>query len=787
VQRDHTLFEPVTGVVPHRDVRAAEAVDGLLGVADDEHLARGQSTSHRRRPQASIYGFRGADISGGTTPVTGSTACGHAAPELPHGSPIVAWVNEVFDAVDREGRRGSQPAYSELAAKRGEWQRGSRDPRRRPAPASINQLRAEEADEVARLVALAKAEGWTVDDQRAPDGSRPIRYDDIALLLPTARRSGHIERALDANAVPYRVESRSLVWSTESCASCWPCWAPSTTPPTTSRSSPHYDTGLRLFRRRPRHLAIGGRRLGPPPPHPDGIDAGHPVARAMTGTARLPPRRNDGPVDVLIERVIRSGQLVELAFRTARPRDHWRRLRFVLDQSACVLRRVAARSGSRGLGCAADGRRRNGRRDTRARDGTTTPYASSRSTGPKASSSRWWCWPGSARGNATWAGHRGWRPTASRCRSAQGQPVSRRAGRPRPQARVTRLATRGTGFLYVAARGPATTSWSVCHIPTASTLATATHRSCGPLPETTTGRSLTWFAAFRSATTGARRRRRSRAGVGARECRGARHVACGARRADRVDAGAAGAVGYRHRGAGARAVAHRWRRRGSRRWSTPMPMSMSTRSSASTFRRSDEPSPRRRRSVGAALPRSGRARRAAVGRPRHAGDLSCAGHAVRRHEASASEPRKSRVWRSQRSMRRSSGRLGDPHAVARGHRRRASAGRPVVEGYVDLPVRGRRRPADRRRLQDRRGRRPPELDAAVERYGCSSRRTPSPWPAPPAGRRPRRARVRTRRRPAVEPRGFPTSRGRQGGRGAGHGLISRPRRACRVGGGAQLG
>jgi len=56
---------------------------------------------------------------------------------------------------------------------------------------------------------------------------------------------------------------------------------------------PHYDHRASPFRRRPRHLAIGGGDWDHATRNPDGIDAGHPVARAMTARTTTTPGRND--------------------------------------------------------------------------------------------------------------------------------------------------------------------------------------------------------------------------------------------------------------------------------------------------------------------------------------------------------------------------------------------------------------------------------------------------------------------------------------------------------------
>ena len=57
-----------------------------------------------------------------------------------------------------------------------------------------------------------RAEDWEVGPR--PSG-RPLRYDDVALLVPTRTPLGQIERALEAEGIPYRIESRSLVFQTD--------------------------------------------------------------------------------------------------------------------------------------------------------------------------------------------------------------------------------------------------------------------------------------------------------------------------------------------------------------------------------------------------------------------------------------------------------------------------------------------------------------------------------------------------------------------------------------------
>lgn len=74
--------------------------------------------------------------------------------------------------------------------------------------ASATELRQREAEHLADVAVRAK-DAWTVD------GGRPASYQDMAVLLPTRTSLPALERALQARGVPYRIESRSLIWSTD--------------------------------------------------------------------------------------------------------------------------------------------------------------------------------------------------------------------------------------------------------------------------------------------------------------------------------------------------------------------------------------------------------------------------------------------------------------------------------------------------------------------------------------------------------------------------------------------
>ena len=82
---------------------------------------------------------------------------------------------------------------------------------------------------------------------------------------------------------------------------------------------------------------VAGGRWDHRSPVPDGVGLEHPVALGMAALKAYHEARSALPVNALVERVIRERRLIELTFALRRPRDHWRRLRFVLDQARAFV------------------------------------------------------------------------------------------------------------------------------------------------------------------------------------------------------------------------------------------------------------------------------------------------------------------------------------------------------------------------------------------------------------------------------------------------------------------
>jgi len=291
-------------------------------------------------PKQSIYRFRRADIAlydsakGLFGP--GSVQLTQNFRTVPA---VIEWINEVFSRVFAEGIPHRQPGYRALVAAR-QPVGGA------PAPvvvlggprddAPLSEIREAEAAQIAETVAGLVDSGEPVSQKNSPD--RPARHDDIAILLPTRTSLSEIERALDARGVPFRVESRSLVFGSDEVRELV----------TILRAVDHPGDAVALvgalrtpaFGCSDRDLAeyrwAKGQwsvRL----PTPDDLDPSNPVPAAMSVIAAYHDMRQWLPVNELVERIIRERALVELTVARPRPRDHWRRYRLLADEARAFV------------------------------------------------------------------------------------------------------------------------------------------------------------------------------------------------------------------------------------------------------------------------------------------------------------------------------------------------------------------------------------------------------------------------------------------------------------------
>jgi ATP-dependent exoDNAse (exonuclease V) beta subunit len=295
-------------------------------------------------PKQSIYRFRRADIStflaarqrfgpegGGTVELTTNFRTVE---------PVIEWVNHTFrallhEAPDTDVPVPSQPAYVDLRPQRPAPPAGppvgvlGRQPHPYRSPA--DDVRSAEGRDVANVVTTALAEAWTVRDG---DGWRPCRLGDITILVPARTTLPFLEDALELAGVPYRAESSSLVYASRAVRDLLMVLRAADDPTDHLRIVSALRTPLLgcgdddLFR----HKVLEARTWSyntPEPPDPaDGI-----VSAGLAFLRDLYEARFWLSPAELLDRIARERRALELGFAEGRPRDVWRRLRFVIDQA----------------------------------------------------------------------------------------------------------------------------------------------------------------------------------------------------------------------------------------------------------------------------------------------------------------------------------------------------------------------------------------------------------------------------------------------------------------------
>jgi ATP-dependent helicase/nuclease subunit A len=285
-------------------------------------------------PLQSIYAFRRADVGTFLRTLTDvATAQARLVTNFRSAPGIVACVNEIFGRVVGAGEPGVQPAYMPSRAARGAGSASARAvsvvgvgaDHEIPAPIA----RAVEAEEVATLLRRAVDEGWPVGI-----GGRPVRLDDIAVLIPTRTSVPTLVSAFDAAGIDYRLESSSLVYGTREVQDLLHVLR--------AVDDPSDDASVVAALRTPgfgcgdddllRHRSRGGSwdyRLDPPP----GSAAEDPVRRGLLELRDLHVSRTWTSVSELVARVADKTRLLAAALDGRGWREEWRRVRFVIDQA----------------------------------------------------------------------------------------------------------------------------------------------------------------------------------------------------------------------------------------------------------------------------------------------------------------------------------------------------------------------------------------------------------------------------------------------------------------------
>ena len=323
-------------------VQIAGAIDGDERRAWSDVLVEAGRLFFVGDPKQSIYRFRRADIELflAARDRYGADDClVRLSTNFRTVEPIVNWVNQLFLQLMPEENPGRQPKYEPLTAHRQPSAAGDHRPVRLGGPHSAGRaadLREAEAADVAAVIADVRdrPDAWPVFDAELGTW-RPGRLTDVTILVPTRTSVPYLRAALDAAAIPYRLDTGTLVFDTQEIRDLLSA-VRAVDDPTDEASvvaalrSPLYGcSDVELFT-----YTRGGGRWNPATEPPPGlVEAGHPVAMAMTHLHGLWRERWWlRPADV-VERIIRERRAMLAAFGDERPREVWRRLRFLLDQA----------------------------------------------------------------------------------------------------------------------------------------------------------------------------------------------------------------------------------------------------------------------------------------------------------------------------------------------------------------------------------------------------------------------------------------------------------------------
>lgn len=297
-------------------------------------------------PKQSIYRFRRADIG------TFMDASARFGPEgggvveltvnFRTGEPVIEWVNQTFDrlmseAPDVQTPTRSQPDYLALQAVRAEPPKGPAVSlvcrEAYPRETRADALREEEAEEVVAAIATAVDQGWAVDDGQG--GWRAARLGDITILIPARTSLAFLEEALDDAGIPYRAESSSLVYASRAVRDLLMVLRAVDDP----TNHLHIVSALRtplfgcgdddLFRFRVERKGRWSYLADQPESVPDD----DPVRAGLAYLREIYEMRHWHAPSELLDRIARDRRALELGFVEGRPRDVWRRLRFVIDQA----------------------------------------------------------------------------------------------------------------------------------------------------------------------------------------------------------------------------------------------------------------------------------------------------------------------------------------------------------------------------------------------------------------------------------------------------------------------
>lgn len=275
-------------------------------------------------PKQSIYRFRRADIAlyqAIREKVAAPLVLSRNFRSVPA---VIDFVNRHFSET-MKFVRNAQPEYQPLAPDvPGDgpalWRFGG------PVDGKAQQVWEEEATHVANCIDSIVAEAWSI---RGPDGRTKCRanYGDICVLMPTRTNLRRLERAFEAHDIPYRVESGEIVVATQEVHDLLAALravddSSDEVAIVAALRSPIYGCS-------DAELVRWVNERGKFDYQWPGSGTEQRVKSALEHMATFHARRNQSTVAALVEQFIDDRMLVAASFGERRPRESWRRYRYV--------------------------------------------------------------------------------------------------------------------------------------------------------------------------------------------------------------------------------------------------------------------------------------------------------------------------------------------------------------------------------------------------------------------------------------------------------------------------
>ena len=243
--------------------------------------------------------------------------------------PVIDWVNHVFAQWMKEGK--SQAEYSPLDAVS---VHGEPPPVRYMGGAiggNIGDVRRQEADAVARTIRTAVEEGWQVRSEDLGPETRPAKYQDVCVLMPSRLGLDALEFAFETAGIPYRLDSAGLIYESQEARDLLNCLG--------AIDDPTDQVSVVAALRSPALACADADLL-------DFVESGGqfdyladddtPSGYATDALAILRDfhgRRRWMSPAALIEEFVRERRLMELALDARQWRGRWMRYRFLIDRA----------------------------------------------------------------------------------------------------------------------------------------------------------------------------------------------------------------------------------------------------------------------------------------------------------------------------------------------------------------------------------------------------------------------------------------------------------------------